>query len=74
MMGEADKTGLSDAMQRIKEAFDEEDFDAAAEAFVDADKITDKETGEDTEPGEKDKAKGKPSLAAILIGGPEKKK
>lgn len=66
MMDEADKTALADAMEKMCEAFKKDDYDAAAEAFLDADSITDKQTGE----GE---PKEKRSLAAILIGAPAKK-
>lgn len=74
MMDEADKTALADAMEKMCEAFKKDDYDAAAEAFLDADSITDKQTGEG-EPDEDDKGKPKEkrSLAAILIGGPAKK-
>lgn len=71
-MDEADKAGLADAMQRLGEALKAEDWDAAGEAFLDADTITDRQTGEAEEKTPAPEEKGKKPLAAIIIGGPKK--
>lgn len=62
------KEGLSDAMKRLGEALASKDWSAAAEAFMDADKITDMDTGEADKKGEDDKG----GLGLLIMGKPKK--
>lgn len=64
------RAGLADAMKRLGEALSSKDYDAAADAFMDADSITDMETGEGDE---EEPEKGKGGLGLLLMAEPKKK-
>lgn len=68
-MDDTQKAALGDALKAMFEAAKSEDWDGAAQAFMDADSITDQETGEAEKTPAPEPKDGKKPLAAILIGG-----
>jgi hypothetical protein len=69
MKSDDNKEGIADAVKAMFEAAEKEDWDEAASAFSDAQRLSDDDSEEPDEPdkGDEGKSKGKP-LAALIFG------